>query len=217
MNIKPILAAIALLVAITSNAQQIDVDNGYEKGKLEDGYKVGIWEYFGPDKSVELKLDYNKGTLVYLKPDTSKYFVMLDSVWSFKEVNPYPRYLGSYVEFYKILSMNLRYPVEARRKEIEKTVFLEFEVNKQGQAVNVKCLNDEKGYFTDDIIAAFSLIPNIWLSASYDGQNVPAKFILPFYFNLTGGKKSLPYDEIALNELNGKKLSELIVSAPRPK
>jgi hypothetical protein len=213
---KSILAVIALFGFIASNAQQTDVDNGYEKGKIEDGYKVGIWEYFGFDKSIELKIDYDKRAIAYLKPDTSKYFVMQDSVWSFKSLNSYPRYIGSYNEFYLILGKNLKYPVEARMKKIEKTVFLEFDVNQQGQAAIVKIINDDERYFTANIIAVFNLIPNLWLSANYNGQTVPAKFILPFYYKLTGGKKSLPYDIDKLNDLEGSKMSKITITAPRP-
>jgi len=213
MNVKPILVSIAVIASLETYAQKIEIDNGYEKGRLEDGYKVGVWEYLGIDDTIDLKIDYDKGTVVYLKTDTSKFFIMLDSVWTYKSVNPYPRYIGSYAEFYKILGNNLRYPVEARREKIEKTIFLEFEVNRQGQVVNIIILNDNAGYFTSEIINAFNLIPNIWLAANYNGKNVPSKFILPFYFKLSGKKQSLAFDENTLNTLEGRKLSKIVITA----
>ncbi|VXD14627.1 energy transducer TonB [Marinoscillum sp. 108] len=208
---------IVLIASLTGASQPSDVDNGYERGKLENGYKVGVWEYFGNGDSVELKINYDKGTLVYLKPDTSKYFVMIDSVWTYKHVNPYPRYLGAYAEFYTILGNNINYPTAARRDQIEGTVFLIFEVNTIGKAVNIAVLNDNGGYFTDEIIDVFNLIPNLWLTASYNGKNVPSKFILPFYFKLTGEKESSAFDITTLSTLEGKKLLEVIVTTPRPK
>jgi len=213
MNVKPILVSVAVIASLTTYAQKMEVNNGYEKGWLEDGHKVGVWEYFGIYDTIDLKIDYDKGTLVYLKTDTSKFFIMLDSVWTYKSLKSYPRYIGSYARFYRILGQNLRYPVEARRKKIEKTVFLEFEVNRQGQIVNIIVLNDNAGYFTNEIINAFNLIPNIWLPANYNGKNVPSKFILPFYFKLSGRKQSLAYDENTLNSLEGRKLREIVITA----
>jgi len=217
MNRILVFIIVVILASFTTEAQQVDVDNRYENGQLEAGFKIGVWEYLGLDKTLELKIDYDNGKLIYIKADTSKYLVMLDSEWVFKNVSPHPRYVGSYIEFYKILASNLKYPANARRKNIEKTVFLEFVVDTNGRAVNLKILNDDEDYFATGITNAFNLVPNIWLTPNYNGYVVPAKFILPFYFKLTGGKQSLEYDLTTLNKLEGKKLQELIVSAPRSK
>ncbi len=197
------------------SAQQVEVDNGYEKGKAENGYKVGVWEYYGYDNSLELKIDYNAGTVAYLKQDTTNYFVKVDSVWQYEKVESYPRYIGSNVELYQILSSNLMYPLQARLKNVQKTVFLEFEIDTRGQAVNARVLNDNEEYFTEEILAAFELIPNLWLTATCQGKSVPAKFVLPFYFKLIGGRRSPDFDKDALSALDGKKLNEVVVSAPR--
>ncbi|MEQ8580541.1 MAG: energy transducer TonB [Marinoscillum sp.] len=218
MSRKFVLVILMVLVnSFPGFTQPLDVDNGYERGKMENGYKVGTWEYMGIDRSVELKIDYDRGALIYLKPDTNKYLVMIDSVWTYKKVNPHPRYLGSYGEFYTILGNNLDYPTEARRDEVEGTVFLNFEVNQVGKAVNIQVLNDSGGYFTDEIIDTFNLIPNLWLTAACDGKNVCSKFVLPFYFKLTGGKESSVFDTNTLNFLDGKKLEEVTVTTPRSK
>jgi hypothetical protein len=216
-NIKLILLGIGVVYSFTCKSQQLDINNEYEKGKIENGYKIGVWEYLGINKTIELKIDYDKGTLVYLKPDTSKYYIKPDSDWTNISLKLYPRYIGSYAEFYNILASNLNYPVEARRQKIEKSVFLEFVVNTTGQVAEMEVLNDSEGYFSTEIMEVFKLIPNLWLSANYNGQNVPAKFILPFHFQFTGGKKSLPYDVNALNKLDGKKMHEIVITAPRPK
>lgn len=209
------LALFAFFVVFWCSAQRVDVDNGYEKGRAENGFKVGQWEYYGFDNSLELKIDYNEGTVLYLKQDTTSYFVQIDSTWRYEKVDSYPRYIGSTVELYNILSSNLMYPLKARMKDVQKTVFLEFEVDTQGQVVNARVINDDEKYFTEEILAAFDVIPNLWLTATYDGKSVPAKFVLPFYFKLTGGRRSPDFDKDALSALDGKKLNEMVVSAPR--
>lgn len=189
------------------------VNNSYESGQIKDGYMVGIWEYKGIEGDTELKIDYDKGTILYLKPDTTEYLVKVDSSWVLRQLSRHPRYLGSYAEFYQIISSNLRYPAQARRKGIQRTVLLEFEVNPQGQASNFQVLHDEDDYFASEIIETFKLIPNIWMEAVYEGQGVPAKFILPFHFKIEGGKKTVEYDKDILEPYEAKKLSEVIVSA----
>jgi hypothetical protein len=144
MSKELILSSLVFFFAFLCKGQQMDIDNGYEKGKAENGYKVGEWEYYGFDNSLELKIDYSKGTVVYLKEDSGAFLVKPDSAWRYEQVEPYPRYIGSYVEFYRILSSNLIYPLKARLKDIQKTVFLEFEIDTQGQAVNAKVLNDNE-------------------------------------------------------------------------
>ena len=205
----------SFFLVILCKGQQVEVDNGFEKGLAENGYKVGVWEYYGINNNLELKIDYNQGTVIFLEQDTASYYVRLDSTWSYQKLDSHPRYIGSTIELYQIISSSLMYPLNARLKNLEKTVFLEFDIDTNGQAVNGNVLNDDEGYFTQEILGAFDLVPNLWLTAKYKGENVPSKFILPFYFKLTGGKKSKEFDQNMLNTLDGKKINEVVITAPR--
>lgn len=194
-------------------SQKPQAVNDYETGALEDGYKVGVWEYKGRDGETELTIDYDNGSLLYLKPDTSEYLVKVNGEWSLQRLSRHPRYMGSYAEFYKILGANIRYPLNASNNGIERTVFLEFEVSPEGRAINLQVINDKHWYFTDEITNAFKKIPDLWIDAIYEGQSVPAKIILPFYFKIDGSKSGIEYDKAMLEELEGKKFAEVVVTA----
>lgn len=210
---KVLVLCIFSLFLMQCASQKPQTVNDYETGTLEDGYKVGVWEYKGRDGETELKIDYDNGALLYLKPDTSEYLVKVGDVWSLQQLSRHPRYMGSYAEFYKIIGANLRYPLNASNNGIERTVFLEFEVSPEGRAINLQVINDKHRYFTDEIINAFKKVPDLWIDAIYEGQSVSAKIILPFYFKIDGSTSGIEYDKAMLDKLEGKKFEEVVVTA----
>lgn len=200
-----------LLMQCASQKPRPQAVNDYETGKLEDGYKVGIWEYKGRDGETDLKIDYDNGALLYLKPDTSEYLVKVDGEWSLKKLSRHPRYMGSYTEFYKILGSTLRYPFDAAKNNIGGTVFLEFEVSPEGRAINLKVINDPDNYFAAEIIKSFKQVPDLWIDAIYEGESVSAKIIIPFFFRIDGSKAVL--DKAMLDKLEGKKFKEIVITS----
>lgn len=193
-------------------AQTENVDTEYAKGQIIDGYKSGIWEFYSDDKSLELKINFDEGSLVYLKPDTSEYFIYIDSIWRYSTVVRHSRYIGSYNEFYQILANTLQYPEKARSRKIQRTIYLQFDINIQGKATNLKVLNDPDEYFTKTIIDSFQQVPNFWISSYSNNQYVPSRFILPIVFKLDSKtKKRINHDVEVYPKPEGKYLSEILV------
>ena len=87
-------------ISSTFSQEKVEVDNGYEKGTLVDGYKDGIWSYYDND-TLKIQIDYSKGKLVYLAKDTTKYAILTDKGWEMSKLDIYPHYLGSNEEIYK--------------------------------------------------------------------------------------------------------------------
>ncbi len=205
-----------LLLLLLLNSEGIcqskKVNTAYESGRIKKGNKVGVWEYKGTEGDTELKFDYDQGAILYLKPDTTEYLIQVDSSWASQKLTRHSRYLGSYAEFYQIISANIQYPDAARRDGVQGTILLEFEVNPQGKVSHYQVIFDQAHYFTDEIIEAFQLIPNLWIEAIYEGKAVPAKFILPFHFRISGGK-AIEYNEAILNHFEAKKLDAIVVTA----
>jgi TonB family protein len=204
------------LMVLDGICQTKKVKNDYESGRIKKGYKVGVWEYKGTEGDTELTIDYDQGTILYLQPDTSEYVIQVDSLWVSQRLTRHPRYAGSYAEFYQIISANMQYPEEARDKGIQGTVLLEFVVNPQGQVSHYQVIFDEEKYFTDEIIETFQRVPNLWIEAIHEGKTVPAKFIFPFHFRISGDK-SIEYNEAILNHFEAKKMDAIVVTAVMPK
>ena len=176
---------IILLLSLTtlSFGQKQEVDNGYEKGVLVDGYKEGIWEYY-ENNILKLKVDYTTGKLVYLATDTTSYAIETKTGWEMSKLDIPPRYVGSMEELLRILAMNVRYPAKAKNKSNTGTVLLGFEINLQGNVENIEILKDIGNGCGEEVLRVFQFIPNIWLVAQKNGQNYKSRYILPVKFQI---------------------------------
>ena len=221
---KHLYLFIILSIPLLSSGQSVNVDNGYEKGLLVDGYKEGIWEYYD-NNVLKLKVDYTTGKLVYFADDTANYAIKTENGWEFSKLDIYPRYVGSMEEIIRILALNVHYPVEAKNKTVIGTVLLGFEINLQGNAENIKILRDIGAGCGEEVLSAFQLVPNYWLVPRKEGKSYKSRYILPVRFQI--GKKTKdgdvwekePKSEIkALNEAKAEfiptnYLEEIVVSA----
>ena len=195
--------------------QTVKVDNGTAKGTLTNGYKTGIWEYYDSD-TLALKVDYTKGTLFYLKRDTTEYPIETPQGWKYAKLDVYPRFIGSMNDFLRILATHIRYPEKALEQGVFGTVFLYFEINIQGRACNVKVLGDIGDGCGAEAMRVFNLVPNFWLTAKKNGKTYISRFILPVKFNLNN--KKVP--ETRLSEIKkmkvgfepAKYLPEIVIS-----
>jgi TonB family protein len=224
MKIGSILLILLLNISTFSFGQKEEVDNGYEKGLLVDGYKEGVWEYY-ENNILKIKVDYTTGKLVYLAKDTVSYAIENETGWEMSKLDIPPRYVGSMEELIKILAMNVRYPVKAKNRSNIGTVLLGFEINLQGNVENVKILKDIGNGCGDEVLRVFQFIPNIWLVAQKNGQNYKSRYILPVKFQIgertSNGDVWKDEPESELEELNEAKaayqptnyLEEVVISA----
>ncbi len=163
----------------------------YETGTLKDGYKEGIWEYYDNPSELSLKVNYDNGQLLYLIPDTSAYAIKINNEWVYSKLDMQPRYIGSMVEFYKILYTNIQYPNEAKSNSTAGQFYITFEIDTLGHSANFIALNDIGDNCSEEIIRAIKLIPNFWLSATKDKIKYVAKFILPIKFEMEVDGKAI--------------------------
>jgi len=187
MKLRSTVVILLLSLTTLSFGQKKEVDNGYEKGHLVDGYKEGIWEYYD-NNVLKLKIDYTTGKLVYLAKDTLNYAIKTENGWKMSKLDIPPRYVGSMEEILKILAMNIRYPAKAKNQSTIGTVLLGFEINLQGHVENVKILRDIGNGCGDEVLRGFQFIPNIWLVAQKNGVSYKSRYILPVKFQI--GKRT---------------------------
>lgn len=91
---------------------------------------------------------------------------------------------GGIERFYDFIDMNLRYPTAAKRLSVEGTVLVEFEVLSDG-SINDSSICVIKGVGFEDLakeaIRLVSIAPR-WTPASYKGQPVASKMLVPIQF-----------------------------------
>jgi len=195
-------------------AQSEVVDTDYEKGNILNGYKEGIWEYYDADFwQLALKIDYSKGNLLYQKPDTSTYVVYLDGEWKKMKLDQTPRYIGSMHDFV-LVSNKIRYPVKARNRQTVGSFNIIFEVDSLGKAGEFKVLNDIGDGCGEEALDKLFELPNYWIPAKLNGQNLASRFTIPITFSMVDdGRTIKPRKKSIVSEIPiAKALDEITVS-----
>lgn len=181
---KTFLIAICLLSAFSAYAQKKKViDLPDQKGTLVKKNKVGIWKFYEQGKLV-LEYDYDADRVIFQQSIEDKsYYVKGQSWYPVAKLEVYPRYKGSYIQFYETIYKHLEYPQEAQNKGIEGTSFLSFEVDEQGNAVNPKIHHDLGHGCTKEIMRVFAKVSEHWIPAIKNGKAMRTKFVIPFVFS----------------------------------
>lgn len=95
-----------------------------------------------------------------------------------------PLYPGDLPALYREVSTIIRYPSDSRRAGIEGTVFVGFVVNRQGVLEDIKVLRGVSKDIDNESRRVVKLL-NGWDPATFKGQPIRAKFILPLKFKLS--------------------------------
>jgi TonB family protein len=108
--------------------------------------------------------------------DTSAYLTLADSL---------PTFLYGDYQFSRFIQMNLIYPPEARKKEIQGFVYVSFVVDTIGNVSNSKILKDIGGGCGNEALKAIQLSSGIWKSGIDKGKKVKVLLNLPVKFTCT--------------------------------
>jgi len=191
------------------------VDSEYERGKILEGYKVGVWEYFDEPGELSLKVDYTRNQILFQKRDTTEVAIKIDDDFKMISVNRHPRYIGSKNEFYSIFARNMHYPPKAREKGITGTVYVLFDIDTIGKANNFQIIND-LGYGSGEAaVNALKQVPNHWIPALVNNESRISRLCLPVIFNIKGNtygsSKKSNQDSLPV----AKMLSEIVITTGR--
>jgi periplasmic protein TonB len=104
-----------------------------------------------------------------------------DEIFTIVENQPEPK--GGMSAFYEYVGKNLKYPVEARRNNIEGRVYIEFVVEKDGSLTDVRILKGIGGGCDQEAIRIIENAPK-WIPGKQRGRPVRVKMVLPIYFKL---------------------------------
>ena len=180
----------------------------YQKGKLVDGYKSGIWEYFDIAEKLSLKINYDNGAVLYLQKDTSNYVVFDNDKWVSTRLNVHPRYIGSYKEFYKIFCQNFSYPEKLLKNKISGLTYLVFEIDSNGRCENIIVEDGPDQILIDEITKSFNAIPNLWLTATKGHMIYRSRFRLPIDLKIIIDDKEVLQKQITKSNIDEMQLAK---------
>lgn len=98
-------------------------------------------------------------------------------------VEKMPIFPGGEQAILRFLSDSLRYPEEARNKNIQGKVYVRFIVTPAGDVSNVEVIRGLPEGLSEEAIRVVKLMPK-WIPGSQFGKNVPVQFTLPISFVL---------------------------------
>ena len=108
---------------------------------------------------------------------------MCSPCFNFFEVEIRPEFPGGNDSLYKYLKGNIKYPENEIIHKIEGTVYIQFDICKNGAIKNVSCKRGISNFFDVEAIRVVKNMP-AWIPGKKNGKNVCATYILPLKFNL---------------------------------
>lgn len=171
---------LATLASSSVCAQQKEViETPLARGTMIDGRTVGLWEYYDTPEELALRIDYTKGKLLYVHPDTSTFTYIKNGMVTTGKLKVPCRFHGPEVLLIEELGKKFSIPRDAYR--MAPTTFgLMFEVHSDGIARNPTVLNESKKIIKDELLKDFNEIPNIWIAGRDEEGPVTCLFAVDF-------------------------------------
>ena len=101
----------------------------------------------------------------------------------FTVVEHQPEFPGGYNAMIDFIRENLRYPLEARQKGIEGTVYASFVIDSNGSISSVNILRGISPDCDQEVKRMVEMFPK-WIPGKQSGKNVSVRFVLPVKFAL---------------------------------
>ncbi|MDZ7935878.1 MAG: TonB family protein [Emticicia sp.] len=126
----------------------------------------------------------------------------------FTTVEESPEFEGGIKKMYEYIGQNLKYPVEARNKNIQGKVFVKFIVRKDGSTSDMVILKGIGSGCDEEVVRVIGLMPK-WKPGKKNGKPVNVFFTMPVNFVIEEDKKkvSLATDLPKSQVLNNDKLN----------
>lgn len=173
-----VLAILAGSVRVCAQQKEI-IETPLARGTMIDGRTVGLWEYYDTPEELALRIDYAKGKLLYVRPDTSTFTYIKNGIVTTGKLNVPCRFHGPEVLLIEELGKKFSMPGDAYRMA-PATFGLMFEVHSDGIARNPTVLNEPKKIIKDELLKNFNDIPNIWIAGRDEDGPVTCLFAIDF-------------------------------------
>jgi protein TonB len=101
----------------------------------------------------------------------------------FTIVDNQPKYTGGEKARQTFLAQNIKYPTEAKLKNVEGTVYVTFVVEPDGSLSNIKILRGIGSGCDEEVLRVVKIMPG-WNPGSHKGKKVRVKINMPVQFKL---------------------------------
>ena len=179
---------LSICVSSTINAQSHE-QPVQEQGEMRGNKRVGVWKYYDGD-SLGLVMNYDLSRVVYVRRDTARYLVWVDSAWQLKRLNRAPRLLGSRNEVVAALLRSLRYPSAALMSRLTGHVVVTCVVDEAGQVGEPKVVSSPDKALSDEVLQRVNELNMRFLPGIYRGR--PALTRVSFVVSFCTSKTSRP-------------------------
>ena len=114
--------------------------------------------------------------------------MIVDGERAFVVVEQMPQYPGGEPEIMKFIKENLKYPEEAKKKNIQGTLIVNFVIDKEGKVRNPRVMRSPDESMSVEALRVLNLMP-AWSPGKQGGKAVPVSYTIPVRFMLPGDRK----------------------------
>ncbi len=152
------------------------------EGNYHKNKKVNVWEFYNLKGELEQKYDFTKNEIVFFKKEEKEYKVIIGTDTIKTKLERQPLYIGGDRNLNETISDNINYPPYAIANAVQGKVFISFTISKEGKSFHHK-LTKGIGYdCNQEALRVAKLIPNNWIPARLNGEDVNVEYILPVSF-----------------------------------
>jgi TonB family protein len=152
-----------------------------EEGIYKNGVRDSVWIGCYKNGKLCYRETYEKGVLKEgFSHDT------LDEKRTYSKVYQKPAFGNSEKDFFIFLTDNVKYPLQARTKGIEGTVYIKFIVEKDGSIKNMYCVNNTKitKELEQEALRVVAKTNGLWKAGTMRAIPTSVSFMLPIRFSL---------------------------------
>jgi hypothetical protein len=168
----------------TSLAQTMEVKNTYEWGKLENGIKVGVWQYLDYHGDVSLIVNHNSGRILFEKPMSAEFDILINGKWERHLIDRVPNYLGSMDYFHQNFYRSIRYTNYARINRIGGTSKIGIVIDSSGVIREYQILEQAGAGLDEEVIRVLKNLSPRFIPAVYQGKRVTSRMDIAVTFSV---------------------------------
>ncbi|MET4106421.1 energy transducer TonB [Hymenobacter sp. UYP22] len=170
-----------IFIMLFIGLRPLTVQSQASRGQMKNGKPAGVWEYYD-GKELALKFDYDSSRIQYIRSDTAKYQVLVDTTWQVHRLDRAPRLLGGKDELLGQLSRKLRYPFNDIRERNSGTVIITYVIDELGRKTTPVATMTPSVSLAEEVYKVLESADINYLPAIYQGKPTPAKvaFIVRF-------------------------------------
>jgi len=156
------------------------------KGEYKDDKRIGVWEFYDNKGVLIQKYDFEKRKLVIidstdLNKKVSIYSGQFDGLIY---VDTMPTYKKGEAAFLQFIANNIKYPIEARENGISGVVYISLFVDENGELFDFSLYRGIGGGCDEEAMRVLKMTNGNWNAASFNGQKVVSKMMVPIAFRL---------------------------------